>query len=105
MHVLCDFAMIFLNFHTLLSILTQCTQLPVVVFCCFCISGFPAIKSAPKNPEKSDKNQCNGSFRNHQSSGGGPPPGRQEGRWRSPTLGRTRDPPDCLVGPLDAPSA
>src|ERR1041385_5839322 len=24
-------------------------------FCCFCISGFLTIKSAPKNPEKSDK--------------------------------------------------
>src|ERR1041385_7835429 len=26
-----------------------------VASCCFCISGFLAIKSAPKNPEKSDK--------------------------------------------------
>src|SRR3954463_1755191 len=34
------------------NLLTQCTQLPVSVFCCFCISGFPAIKSAPKIPEK-----------------------------------------------------
>ena len=34
------------------NLLTQCTQLPVPVFCCFCISGFPAIKSAPKIPEK-----------------------------------------------------
>ena len=34
---------------------------------------------------------------------GGPPPGDQEGPWRGPTLGRARDPPDCLVGPLDAP--
>src|SRR3954468_5197974 len=60
MHVLCDFAMFCLNFHTLLNkiwtnLLTQCTQLPVPVFCCFCISGFPAIKSAPKILEKSYK--------------------------------------------------
>src|ERR1041385_2518491 len=41
--------------HIWPNLLTQCTQLPVVVFCCFCISGFPAIKSAPKNPGKSDK--------------------------------------------------
>src|ERR1043165_2190384 len=41
--------------HILTNLLTQCTQLPVAVFCCFCISGFPAIKSAPKIPEKSDK--------------------------------------------------
>src|SRR3954463_8858291 len=41
--------------HIWTNLLTQCTQLPVTVFCCFCISGFPAIKSAPKIPEKSDK--------------------------------------------------
>src|SRR4051812_8884257 len=41
--------------HIWTNLLTQCTQLPVVVFCFFCISGFPAIKSAAKNPEKSDK--------------------------------------------------
>src|SRR4051812_46865071 len=34
---------------------------------------------------------------------GGPPPGNQEGAWRSPTLGRARGPPGCPVGPLDAP--
>src|SRR3954467_16001975 len=85
------------------NLLTQCTQLPVYVFCCFCISGFPAIKSAPKIPGKYKKNQRNRSFRNHQEREGGPPPGSQEGRWRSPTLGRAKDPPDCLVGPLDAP--
>src|SRR3954466_11849197 len=34
------------------NLLTQCTQLSVPVFCCFCISGFPAIKSAPKILEK-----------------------------------------------------
>src|SRR3954463_13646625 len=38
--------------HIWTNLLTQCTQLPVPVFCCFCISGFPAIKSAPKIPEK-----------------------------------------------------
>src|SRR3954464_720810 len=41
--------------HIWTNLLTQCTQLRVAVFCYFCISGFPAIKSAPKNPEKSDK--------------------------------------------------
>src|ERR1043165_7742084 len=34
--------------HIWTNLLTQCTQLPVVVFCYFCISGFSAIKSAPK---------------------------------------------------------
>src|SRR3954466_6720290 len=38
--------------HIWTNLLTQCTQLPVPVFCCFCISGFPAIKSAQKIPEK-----------------------------------------------------
>src|SRR3954465_13768438 len=32
--------------------------------------------------------------------GRGAPPGSQEGCWRVPTLGRARDPPECLVGPL-----
>src|SRR3954468_21872673 len=66
MHVLCDFAMFCLNFHTLLSILTQCTQLPVPVFCCFCILGFPAIKSAPKISEKLYINNRPGNLQNHQ---------------------------------------
>src|SRR3954470_7193735 len=38
--------------HIWTNLLTQCTPVPVPVFCCFCISGFPAIKSAPKIPEK-----------------------------------------------------
>src|SRR3954465_10516831 len=52
------------------NLLTQCTQLPVPIFCCFCISGFPAIKSAPKNPEKSYKKSA---FRK-------PPESPKEGR-------------------------
>src|SRR3954470_5847050 len=38
--------------HICTNLLTQCTQLPVPIFCYFCISGFPAIKSAQKIPEK-----------------------------------------------------
>src|SRR3954469_21209315 len=38
--------------HIWTNLLTQCTQLPVPIFCCFCISGFPTIKSAPKILEK-----------------------------------------------------
>ena len=37
--------------------------------------------------------------------GRGAPLGSQEGCWRGPTPGRARDPPECLVGPLDAPFA
>src|SRR3954467_3139172 len=49
-HVLLELSYTFEHIWT--NLLTQCTQLPVHVFCCFCISGFPAIKSAPKTPEK-----------------------------------------------------
>src|SRR3954464_3013181 len=49
-HVLLELSYTFEHIWT--NLLTQCTQLPVPVFCCFCISGFPAIKSAPKIPEK-----------------------------------------------------
>src|SRR4051812_44870858 len=101
MHVLLELSYTFEHIWT--NLLTQCTQLPVVVFCCFCISGFPAIKSAPKNPKKSDKNQRPGSFRKHQRREGGPPQGLQKGPWRDPTLGRARGPPSCPVAPLGAP--
>src|SRR4051812_41307243 len=50
MHVLLELSYTF--DHICTNLLNQCTQLPVPVFCCFCISGFPAIKSAPKIPEK-----------------------------------------------------
>src|SRR3954462_7311388 len=49
-HVLLELSYTFEHIWT--NLLTQCTQLPVAVFCCFCISGFPANKSAPKIPEK-----------------------------------------------------
>src|ERR1041384_4657241 len=41
--------------HIWTNLLTQCTTVPVPVFCCFSISVFPHIKSAPKFQEKSDK--------------------------------------------------
>src|SRR3954466_6064657 len=88
--------------HIWTNLLTQCTQLPVPVFCCFYISGFPTIKSARKNQIK---NQRPGSFPNNQEREGGPPPGLQEGPWRGPTLGRARRPPGFLVDPPGAPSA
>src|ERR1044072_2512086 len=49
-HVLLELSYTFDHIWT--NLLTQCTELPVLVFCCFCISGFPAIKSAPKLLEK-----------------------------------------------------
>src|ERR1041385_8159898 len=49
-HVLLELSYTFEHIWT--NLLTQCTQLPVPVFCCFCILGFSAIKSAPNIPEK-----------------------------------------------------
>src|ERR1041385_1306308 len=71
----------------------------------FVLQVFRPLKVLQKFWEKYIKNQRNRSCRNHQEREGGPPPGSQEGRWHGPTLGRARDPPDCLVGPLDAPFA
>src|SRR4051812_30867768 len=95
MHVLCDFAMFCLNFHTLLTfehiwtnLLNQCTQLSVPVFCCFCISGFPAIKSAPKIPEKLYK----------KSASRKPPESPKEGRGAT-----TGTPEGSLVRPHPRP--
>src|SRR3954465_4212716 len=53
-HVLLELSYTFEPIWT--NLLTQCTQLPVSIFCCFCISGFPAIKSAPKILGKIYKN-------------------------------------------------
>src|SRR3954471_13079274 len=60
MHVLCDFAMCLYELsytfdHIWTNLLTQCTLVPVPVFCCFSIPGFPHIKNAPKIWEKSGK--------------------------------------------------
>src|ERR1041384_5130774 len=79
------------------NLLTQCTQLPVPIFCCFCISGFPAIKSAQKIPGKYIKNQRDGTFRNNQEREGGPPPGDQEPSWLPG--GSPRRPPSPIFTP------
>src|SRR3954467_14923168 len=86
MHVLCDFAMFCLNFHTLFdhiwsNLLTQCTQLPVPVFCCFCITCFPILKVPTKFWKNYIKNQRSRSFPNNQSGTIGPPPGAQAPWW------------------------
>src|SRR4051812_9783471 len=89
--------------HIWTNLLTQCTQLPVVVFCCFCISGFPALKVLQKIRKNLIKNQRPGSFRKHQRREGGPPQGLQKGPWRGPTLGRAGEPPGSPVPPLGPP--
>src|ERR1041385_3669619 len=74
MHLLSSHVLLELSYtfeHICTNLLTQCTQLPVAVFCCFCISGFPSIKSAPENPEKSDKKSATRKLPE--------PPGRRRG--------------------------
>src|SRR3954467_10008581 len=100
-HVFLELSYTFDNIWT--NLLTQSTQLPVPVFCCFCISGFPAIKSAPKILEKLYKKPRPGILRKHQGRRGGPPQGLQKGPWRGPNLGRARGPPGCPWAPLGAP--
>src|SRR3954466_16408025 len=74
------------------NLLTQCTQLPVAIFCCFCISGFPAIKSAPKILGKIYKKSAQRKLpeSSRQRRRGGPPVEDQEGPWHDPTLGRAK---------------
>src|SRR3954470_13267353 len=108
MHVLCDFAMFCLNFHTLLGIfgLTYSLSAPSCQFmfsAVFVFQVFPIIKVPNKSRKNYIKNQCSVSFRNNQDTTGGPPPGSQEGAWRGPALGRATCTPDCPVAPLDAP--
>src|SRR3954468_17950223 len=91
--------------HIWTNLLTQCTPVPVSVFCCFSISGFPTIKSAPKIPEKSDKKQRVGTFRNNLGGAIGPPPGTHAPWWRDLGLGRARGGGAWAPGaPLAAPS-
>src|SRR3954470_10513040 len=76
-HVLLELSYTFDHIWT--NLLTQCTQLPVPVFCCFCISGFSAIKSAPKIPKKLYKKSASRKLPETQGRKGGPPPGLQKG--------------------------
>ena len=109
MHVLCDFAMLLeLSYtfdHIWTNLLTQCTQLPVPIFCCFCISGFPPLKVLQKIWKNYIKIQRHGSFPNHQSGSRGPPPGAQAPWWRGQGGGRVGFPPGCLVAPSVPPLA
>src|SRR3954467_13755344 len=92
-HVLLELSYTFEHIWT--NLLTQCTQLPVPVFCCFCISGFPAIKSAPNILEKIYKKSASRKPPEAPRNKGGLPPGLQKGPWRGPVLGHARHPPGC----------
>ena len=77
--------------------------MPVHVFCCYSISGFPHIKSAPKIWENQIKNQREGTFRKHLGGARGTPLGAQAPWWRGQGVERAAYPPGCLVAPLGAP--
>src|SRR3954467_8594701 len=91
--------------HIWSNLLTQCTPVPVPVFCCFSISGFPHIKSAPKFREKSNKKSAIRKLRETPRGGGGrgDPPGPQAHSRRALGWGRARGLPGPLVPPLAAP--
>src|SRR3954467_4192906 len=77
--------------HICTNLLTQCTPVPVPVFCYFCISGFLTIKSSPKIPKKKQiKNKCVGTFLCSLGGARGPPLGTQAPWWRAVGLGRAR---------------
>src|SRR3954469_15357085 len=89
MPLLGDIAMIFIHFHTIFdhiwtNLLTQCTPVPVSVFCCFCISGFSITKTVRKIPEKIYKNSAFRNLPEPRSSAGGGPPGAEAPWWRGP---------------------
>ena len=91
--------------HIWTNLVTQCTTVPVPVFCYFSISVFPHIKSAPKFRENQIKNQRRGTFRKNLSGARGPPPGAQAPWGRALGAARARGAPGPLVGPLAAPFA
>src|SRR3954467_5698133 len=79
MHVLCDFAMFCLNFHTLLNqfVLTYLLSAPscqFLVSAIFVFQVFRPLKLPKKFRENYIKNQRQGTFRNNQRRQGGPPP-------------------------------
>src|SRR4051812_40998011 len=98
MHVLDELSYTFDHIWT--NLLTQCTLVPVPVFCCFLFQVSLILKVLQKFGEKSDKNQRTGSFRNNQGGERGPPPGVQKPWWRALGGGRARWPPGHLVAPL-----
>src|SRR4051812_12071582 len=108
-HVLLELSYTFDHIWT--NLLTQCTQLPVPVFCCFCISGFPAIKSAPKIPEKLYKNSTSWKPLESPRKGGRATTGTPKGSLARPHP-RSRwapswmpcGPPGAPLGPIFTPT-
>src|SRR3954468_5198777 len=74
--------------HIWTNLLTQCTLVPVSVFCCFCISGFSITKTTRKIPEKIYKKSAFRNLPGPRRRAGGGPPGLQAPWWRGPPPGR-----------------
>src|SRR3954468_21229855 len=75
------------------NLLTQCTLVPVSVFCCFCISGFSITKTVRKILEKIYKKSAFRNLPEPRSSAGGGPPGAEATWWRGPPPGGLLTPP------------
>src|SRR3954465_8526058 len=91
--------------HIWTNLLTQCTSVPVPVFCCFLFHVFRLLKVLQKFWKNQIKNQRVGTFRNHLGGARGPPPGTQAPWWRALGAGRAKGAPGSLVDPLSAPFA
>src|ERR1043165_5052579 len=86
--------------HIWTNLLTQCTPVPVPVFCCFLFQVFGLLKVLQKFQKNRIKNQRVGTFRNHLGGARGPPPGTQAPWWHALGAGRARGVPGPLVAPL-----
>src|ERR1044071_2467037 len=91
MHILYDINAFPYTFdHIWTNLLTQCTPVPVPVFCCFSISFFPHIKSARKIPEKIQEKSAFRKLREEPERGQRGARGAQAATRRGPTPGRAR---------------
>src|SRR3954463_2954577 len=86
--------------HICTNLLTQCTPVPVPVFCYFLFQVSPILKVLQKFEKNPIKNQHIRSFRNHRGGvGRWDPPGPQAPSRRALGWGRAKGPPGTLVAP------
>src|SRR3954464_9249760 len=95
MHVLCDIAMFYIHFHTLLiifglSYLLSAPQCQFLFSAVFLFQVSPILKMLQKFWKNTIKNQCTGSFGNHLGGDRGDPPGPQTPSRRTLGWGRAR---------------
>src|SRR4051812_17072370 len=82
--------------HICTNLLTQCTLVPVPVFCCFSISVFPHIKRTRKIPGKIQKQSAYRKLREEPGRGHRGARGAQAATRRGPTPGRARGAPGAV---------